>query len=44
MRECVESNEQVINCLEEEKFTYFEFESKMNELQSSEKPAMLILE
>ena len=44
MNDCLESDKLLIDCLKEKKFTYFEFESKMNELQSSDKPAMLILE
>ena len=44
MNDCLESDKLLIDCLKEKKFTYLEFERKMNELQSSEKPAMLILE
>ena len=44
MNDCLESDKLLIDCLKEEKFTYIEFDSKMNELQSSDKPAMLIIE
>ena len=44
MNDCLESDKLLIDCLKEKKFTYFEFESKMNELQSSDKPAMLSVE
>ena len=44
MNDCLESDKLLIDCLKEKKFTYIEFDSKMNELQSSDKPAMLIIE
>ena len=43
MRDCIKSNDEIITGIEQKKFTYIEFDKKMNELHEIKQPAMLMI-
>jgi len=43
MRDCIKSDEKIIDCLKQKKFTYIGLDKKMQELQTIKEPAVLLL-
>ena len=43
MRDCIKTNDEIIMGIEQKKFTYIEFDKKMNELHEIKQPAILMI-